>query len=499
MSTQQSRTSSFTARLVRKALLLGYVVTSSLLALTACGGRSNSNEAATDTKTNWLGNCEADTDCSDGLSCLCGVCTRECEAEDACNGLAGARCSARSGCGEAALVCIAPDHDATDAAAPTPADDGEQTTDDVVDEEVTSEPDEPANDDSASSDDGSVPPAPEPTAPGSEPPLEPSDAGSAECPRPLNEYSILGDDCFLADFACPDYFIDECGCGCEGLADAGGEGELCGLARSQYVAVGDSCLTARFACDEAGEEMFTNECGCGCAPSTGDAGSNECAIEGRAYVATSPERCAAVTFMCVDGATAFFDDCGCGCHLAADAGIKCESEARQYQSRVPEQCQVLDFVCEDGTTYFGDECGCGCETQSEVPVSCEPGPGSAVPADVLDLGFDTCDFNESVAAAAGLIESDEELLVLYEACEVTPNELAIDFAEKRLFVAVLNQAPGLQFNYAVENDGIVHVGVQADSWCRDAVAPAGIVAVELDVSDSDVEQDTCQTNVCAPF
>jgi len=42
--------------------------------------------------TNWLTQCDEDGDCAAGLSCVCGVCTRECESSSDCDGLAGAAC-----------------------------------------------------------------------------------------------------------------------------------------------------------------------------------------------------------------------------------------------------------------------------------------------------------------------------------------------------------------------------------------------------------------------
>lgn len=499
MSTQPLSPSSFLLRLRPTLLLVAWCGLA--LGLSACGGRSA--DMATDTKTNWLGSCEADSDCAGGLDCLCGVCTRECDAEDACNGLAGAECSAMSGCGDVALVCTSPDQNADDAAAPGAADESTpETSDDATQPPGDPDPEPAPTDDSSETDpegDDSAPTS-GPTEPGSEPmpPAEDSDAGAQQCPRPSEDYALLGDECLLADFACASYFIDECGCGCEDEPSDAGEGELCGRPRDEYRALGDACLTARFACDE-GAEMFTNECGCGCTLPVDDAGALDCEDPARHYVARSPAQCAASLFMCESGTTMFYDTCGCGCLFEGDAGAACESDARDYKSHDPQQCQVLDFVCEDGTAYFGDECGCGCETQTEVPANCEPAPGSAVPADVLQLGLDACYYNDAVQAAAGLIESDEELLALFEACESSATEVDIDFTQKRLFVAVVNYAPNAEFNYAVEDEGVVHVGVEAGSWCQDAQPPAGIVAVALDIADSSVAQDTCQTDVCAPL
>ena len=45
--------------------------------------------------TNWLVGCEEDDDCSDGLSCECGVCTKTCETSSDCAAF-GAACDTGS-------------------------------------------------------------------------------------------------------------------------------------------------------------------------------------------------------------------------------------------------------------------------------------------------------------------------------------------------------------------------------------------------------------------
>jgi len=46
--------------------------------------------------TNWLSSCEEDDDCGDELSCVCGVCTRQCSETNDCAGLEGAACDEQS-------------------------------------------------------------------------------------------------------------------------------------------------------------------------------------------------------------------------------------------------------------------------------------------------------------------------------------------------------------------------------------------------------------------
>ncbi len=60
-----------------------------LVLLASCGGKTTSSSPAnggngTDSNTHWLSRCDEDSDCKDGLSCLCGVCSSRCDSDDAC-------------------------------------------------------------------------------------------------------------------------------------------------------------------------------------------------------------------------------------------------------------------------------------------------------------------------------------------------------------------------------------------------------------------------------
>jgi hypothetical protein len=67
-----------------------------LLAALICASCADSELSPTYMgNTNWLTSCSDDEDCSDGLSCECGVCTLECETSADCNSL-GAVCDSGS-------------------------------------------------------------------------------------------------------------------------------------------------------------------------------------------------------------------------------------------------------------------------------------------------------------------------------------------------------------------------------------------------------------------
>ena len=62
--------------------------------------------------TNWLIPCDGDAECGPGLQCSCGLCTRECQRQAECGGLAQAVCDSNSdafelACGQAEIgVCL---------------------------------------------------------------------------------------------------------------------------------------------------------------------------------------------------------------------------------------------------------------------------------------------------------------------------------------------------------------------------------------------------------
>lgn len=70
------------------------------LALLACSPAKNGPQ--TGSQTNWLLACDSAEDCG-GLECLCGTCTAACESEAECGGLVGASCVAPSDEGSIAL------------------------------------------------------------------------------------------------------------------------------------------------------------------------------------------------------------------------------------------------------------------------------------------------------------------------------------------------------------------------------------------------------------
>ena len=75
-----------------KGTRAGACIASLALLLLAASGCSKSRQA-TNGNTNWLHACTESVQCGEGAQCVCGVCTRECEATAECGGeLAGTSC-----------------------------------------------------------------------------------------------------------------------------------------------------------------------------------------------------------------------------------------------------------------------------------------------------------------------------------------------------------------------------------------------------------------------
>jgi hypothetical protein len=243
------------------------VSTAFAMLLAGCGARSIE---ATDTKTNWLSQCDADSECGDGLSCLCGVCSARCDDAAACSTLdSRARCFAVSHCGKVEAVCALKESTLFESSAtPTPTSNEHP------------------------SDSGVSSPAP--------------DGGEVTEPPPAcrdeAEYVALGS-CAGIDYACQTFerpFADECGCGCEPNPEC---------PDLDYVEMlpNETCAIVDFLCPDDAQTRFENECGCGCEVRT------TCDDPNRTYVSTDVAYCQTANVECEDTELEFLNDCGCGC------------------------------------------------------------------------------------------------------------------------------------------------------------------------------------------
>jgi hypothetical protein len=265
-------------RLLRTATSITAVLFAS-----ACGSTVNS----TDTRTNWLSNCGDDQDCSPGLSCLCGVCTKECTSGDPCQRLEeDAVCAQAVGCNEAVQVCTRDDFEWT-TVAPTDTATRETGSSNVssqagttTDEETMFTSSSSSSGDSASeTTDASNPDTPSTDAASES---DGSDAGTLDCKHDEDDYiGRTAAECdplptCTSEGSAP--FRDDCGCGCvvveaptaDSLTEAG-----CALAPTsgssanftvvaQSSDVFSSCDNVPTALIRSPEQltMWTNDSGC---------------------------------------------------------------------------------------------------------------------------------------------------------------------------------------------------------------------------------------------
>jgi hypothetical protein len=71
-----------------------------VLGVVAVAGGCGQVNDGSGSNTNWLGPCQNDGTCAEGLKCLCGMCSRSCQSESDCRGL-----GAPAACAASTLVC----------------------------------------------------------------------------------------------------------------------------------------------------------------------------------------------------------------------------------------------------------------------------------------------------------------------------------------------------------------------------------------------------------
>ena len=71
--------------MVKRSLLRSLLlVTAAAVPYAGCSGKTVGQSAGGE--TNWLAMCTSNAECVAGAECLCGVCTKECTDDTACNG-----------------------------------------------------------------------------------------------------------------------------------------------------------------------------------------------------------------------------------------------------------------------------------------------------------------------------------------------------------------------------------------------------------------------------
>lgn len=501
---------------------------------TACGARSTD---ATDTKTNWLTHCEEDDECSDGLSCLCGVCSKACEESEECLTLeARARCFEVSHCGAADGVCALNESTLFESSSPTapteaPSSGGENSAISAA---------QPA---SSTSENGEVT-GPQPTC------------------RDEADYVALGKECERIDYDCLEgtrHFTDDCGCGCEPLpecepnrdyvvygscegidymCEAGEIGftDQCGCGCEPnsacdpdraYVAYGETCNVIDFICEQ-NDQQFSDECGCGCEPR-----NPACTADPSTYVA-SGDACDVADIGCSTATQWFEDACGCGCELrpecspdveyiddnpscdeyaACNSGEvlakdvcgcfcapdpSCSDPNRNYVSTDVAYCQTANVECADTDLEFLNDCGCGCWSppaeDGGVAQECPDAPsGDAIASRVL-LEKEPC-ISDDVSSRA--VASQAELDDVAAACGVVAPTATFD--GNLVYVSISTDQLWARFASAVATNDGVHLGLETDAYCGGANPPNAIVVVELSgvANNANVVTDLCIAGECS--
>ncbi len=438
----------------------------------SCGA---SSDGGTDTKTNWLEQCDDDADCDDGLSCLCGTCNIECDSSSSCEELDGAAaCFPVDGCDEVARVCDLPAGEQTDGTSSETETTDTEATDGVSSSENTdgseTATDEASETDSAVSETDTVTDV-EATDTATD--VEGTDVPLMPCDRPIEEYDVLGEECNLVDFDCENVYYDDCGCGCDDESEP-----LC-RTDVEYVGLGTECGLIDYSCDE-GTQPFSDDCGCGCEPVDAMCRPDD------DYVALADD-CQVIRFTCEAGESYFSDSCGCGCEPSS---AECEEEGKRYVADDLETCALILFGCEEGEQPFTDDCGCGCMIG---PTTEECAAPDGVDVETTVLASLECGF---APPESQLVETAEEYENLANQCGAfsdTP-EFA---AGHRVYVAFIPERPIVTFLHAVNTGAEIVVGVEAPAYCGGAAPPTSMLTLDLDDdSTTPVRLDVCYTGEC---
>lgn len=88
--------------MTNKARWKTWAIGSFTLGLVACGSRVREGG---DSNSNWLKSCDLSAECGSTLECLCGICTKECATEQACESRGGATCGIPDGCDVSVGIC----------------------------------------------------------------------------------------------------------------------------------------------------------------------------------------------------------------------------------------------------------------------------------------------------------------------------------------------------------------------------------------------------------
>lgn len=161
-----------------------------------------------------------------------------------------------------------------------------------------------------------------------------------------------------------------------------------------------------------------------------------------------------------------------------------------------ETCRV-DFNCAPDLVPFFDDCGCGCEPVMDVDGGaasfCPPPPPEGTSVHVTVLAETTC-FGDTLSQ---MVTSQEALDAALAYCEIVIDQVSFD--GNVVYIGVFPERTTARFNYAVQTDGTIYLGLESDVYCGGAAPPDAVVVLQFnDIGgNTPVFEDLCTLGECS--
>lgn len=506
-----------------------------LVWLGACDSESGES-AATGTETNWLKSCEQSSECGVG-SCVCGLCTFECEeASDCSDAPAAARCASGrdpeyiDACGAETVtgLCLRAEGVGSDDDASADDSSADDTDDDVGSGDDTSGSDDPAAepDPQSGSDDDSAPNADSGSDDdvvgtggsgnaGSNAGGTSSGTGGNPSTGGVSAGGAAGTSSTpLCDPGC--VHICEgglCDCFCEPVQDWArcDAPSDCVLAPSDCCACGDfdAVNGERLAEHEAAVCPYPGEAECAACMPGRDPYLMPACIEGVCTAVRLNETplteceldmdCTVTEPSCCPTCTEITNPSTQLISISAEQGLEfqqtfCEAELAcpPCLTLIPETVgpRCYQGRCIVDVASGANDSVCPAPAGTQVPVTVHPTENNG--------GFQC----QSGVLSSTLITSQEELDDFATACGrpalansplVVPE---VDFESRVLFAVVGYETLSVSFDYAVTTADGIHVGATREAYCGGAAPPDSVLFVEMDPPSVPVVHDSCSHGEC---
>jgi hypothetical protein len=506
---------------------LGLAAFSALLS--ACDN-GDSDATTVGTETNWLTRCEDSEECSVG-SCVCGLCTFECEQESDCGEAPGpSRCAASNDADYAARcgnsvpgICLANSEATTE---PT---NSETTADSVTGTSVEGESDDTATataGSTASSTGGAGNSGPDTAETEGTPDDTVSQGGAtggtsggvsssldtAGTGGTLGNGSnggsggTLGNggsgNSLLCPAECDEVCSgDVCGCSCSP------EWSACEVPSDCVVATLDccTCSTLDAVNTSFAAEAMCSQSGVDCVPCStaqdpyrvASCINNRCALvqldETPLTECTLDQDCRLAEPLCCSSCNPAVDPLSLIALNVEEGGSLSELLCAPQQG-----CDACLTPFPEGYTAVCNAGHCAVE-QAALTNECVAPAGTAV--NVQTHGSIECfgPANSGLTIEPTLITSTAELEDIITRCasfDASPVP-SFDFETGVLFAAVVGQRPTITVAYAIQTESDILIGIDAPAYCGGAAPGDGLIFVEMVTPPLPVVQDTCFTGMCS--